>query len=288
MSWPKPMYFQLNGTKAKEEQEKIGLQAEIVDNLVQSDAHDAETTHSKTGATRDCPAECKALDRISGELPTTTLSDRVRSQLVSDHAANGGATVPSRERWFATMSAVAIALAGSVATFVHYARQVLSGSSSISGVQMARPDASAARLHCQKAEGRDPGGTRIQRRQGVRLPRRQRNCSQGSRSVRRSHCPDPAMGNGVGQLHQLALALSAISPRRRSTSERQQRHVSRQEGAVMEPREQLVDTGHLKPGPLSYGIGIGAAAVGVGLGVLLLCWGLSWLWPHARRQKSGA
>jgi hypothetical protein len=55
----------------------------------------------------------------------------------------------------------------------------------------------------------------------------------------------------------------------------------------MEPREQLVDTGHLKPGPLSYGIGIGAAAVGMGLGVLLLCWGLSWLWPHARRQEIG-
>jgi hypothetical protein len=55
----------------------------------------------------------------------------------------------------------------------------------------------------------------------------------------------------------------------------------------MEPREQLVDTGHLKPGPLSYGIGIGAAAVGMGFGVLLLCWGLSWLWPHGRRQEIG-
>jgi hypothetical protein len=49
----------------------------------------------------------------------------------------------------------------------------------------------------------------------------------------------------------------------------------------MEPREQLVDTQHLKPGPLSFGIGIGSAAVGIGLGALLLCWGLSWLWSHA-------
>ncbi len=45
----------------------------------------------------------------------------------------------------------------------------------------------------------------------------------------------------------------------------------------MEPREQLVVTEHLKPGPLSYGVGIGAAALGIGLGVLLLCWGLSLL-----------
>jgi hypothetical protein len=52
----------------------------------------------------------------------------------------------------------------------------------------------------------------------------------------------------------------------------------------MESREQLVITDHLRPGPLSYGIGIGAAAVGTGFGVLLLCWGLSWLWPHVRHE----
>jgi hypothetical protein len=49
----------------------------------------------------------------------------------------------------------------------------------------------------------------------------------------------------------------------------------------MEPREQLADTVLLRPGPLSLGVGIGAAAVGIGFGVLLICWGLSWLWPHS-------
>jgi hypothetical protein len=54
----------------------------------------------------------------------------------------------------------------------------------------------------------------------------------------------------------------------------------------MEPREQLVVTQHLRPGPLSYGVGIGVATLGIGLGVLLLCWGLSLL-PHAlTRQRS--
>jgi hypothetical protein len=52
----------------------------------------------------------------------------------------------------------------------------------------------------------------------------------------------------------------------------------------MEPREELVDTEHLKPGPLSYGIAIGAAAVGIGLGVLLVCCGLSWLWDEIPRS----
>jgi hypothetical protein len=40
--------------------------------------------------------------------------------------------------WFATISAVAVALAGSVAAFVHYARSIVPGSSSVLEIQMAK------------------------------------------------------------------------------------------------------------------------------------------------------
>jgi hypothetical protein len=56
----------------------------------------------------------------------------------------------------------------------------------------------------------------------------------------------------------------------------------------MEPRERLVVTKHLRPGPLAYGVSIGAAAFGIGLGGLLLCWGLSWLWPHGLHSAQAA
>jgi len=42
--------------------------------------------------------------------------------------------------------------------------------------------------------------------------------------------------------------------------------------------EPLIDTSHLRPGPVARGLGIAAAAIGVGLGGILLCWGASLFW----------
>jgi hypothetical protein len=124
---------QLNGMKAKEEQDKIGLQAEI-DKLVQSDAHDAETIAQKTAAaTALLNARREEFRRVADNNPIYRVAASWfrTTQLTPEQFA-------LTRWWFATISAVAVALAGSVAAFVHYARQVLPGSSSILEIQMAR------------------------------------------------------------------------------------------------------------------------------------------------------
>ena len=44
--------------------------------------------------------------------------------------------------------------------------------------------------------------------------------------------------------------------------------------------EPLIDTSHLRPGPLARGLGFATAAIGVGLGGMLVCWGVSLFWPR--------
>jgi hypothetical protein len=124
---------QLNGMKAKEEQEKIGRQAEI-EKLVQSDAHDAETIAQKRAAAAALlNARREEFRRVADNNPIYRVAASWfrATQLTPAQFA-------TTRWWFATISAVAVALAGSVAAFVHYARPVLPGSSSILEIQMAR------------------------------------------------------------------------------------------------------------------------------------------------------
>jgi hypothetical protein len=124
---------QLNGMKAKEEQEKASLQSEI-DELVKSDAHNADTlTQRRAAATAVVNARREEFRRVADNNPIYRVAASWfrTTQLTQEEFA-------TTRWWFATISAVAVAVAGSVAAFVHYARSVAPGSSSVLEIQMAK------------------------------------------------------------------------------------------------------------------------------------------------------
>jgi hypothetical protein len=124
---------QLNGMKAKEEQEKASLQAEI-DELVKSDAHNAaRLVQRKAAATAVVNERREEFRRIADRNPIY----RVAASWFGTKELTQEQFALTRW-WFATLSAVAVALAGSVAAFVHYARVVTPESSSILGIQLTR------------------------------------------------------------------------------------------------------------------------------------------------------
>jgi len=59
------------------------------------------------------------------------------------------------------------------------------------------------------------------------------------------------------------------------------------ETAIEGRAEPVIDTSHLRPGPLARGFGFATAAVGIGLGGVLICWGISLLWPRSPERVSG-
>ncbi len=124
---------QLNRMKANEAQEKAGLQAEI-DELVKSDAHSAAMlAQRKVAAKAAVNAAREELRRVADNNPVYRVAASWfrTSQLTQEQFAIA-------RWWFATVSAVAIALTGSAAAFVHYARAVVPGSTASFGVQIAK------------------------------------------------------------------------------------------------------------------------------------------------------
>ncbi len=119
--------------KANEAQEKAGLQAEI-DELVKSDAHSAAMlAQRKVAAKAAVNAAREELRRVADNNPVYRVAASWfrTSQLTQEQFAIA-------RWWFATVSAVAIALTGSAAAFVHYARAVVPGSTASFGVQIAK------------------------------------------------------------------------------------------------------------------------------------------------------
>lgn len=124
---------QLNSMKVTEEQEKARLQAEI-DELVKSDAHGAAMlAQRRVAAKAVVNATREELRRVADNNPVYRVA---ASWFRTDQLTQEQFAIA--RWWFATISAVAIALTGSVAAFVHYARAFVPGSSSLVGVQVAK------------------------------------------------------------------------------------------------------------------------------------------------------
>jgi hypothetical protein len=123
----------LNSMKVKEEQKKAGLQSEI-DEFVKSDAYSA-ATHARRRAAANATVNAKReeLRRVADSNPIYRVASSWfrTTQLTQEQFA-------IVRWWFSTVSAVAVALIGSVAAFVHYARTVIPGTSSFVGTQVAK------------------------------------------------------------------------------------------------------------------------------------------------------
>jgi hypothetical protein len=123
----------LNAMKAKGEKETAELQSEI-DELVKSDAQGATTlARRKSAAIAEVNTRRENFRRIADNNPIYRVAGSWfrTTQLTQEQFA-------ITRWWFATLSSVAVALVGSVAAFVHYARVVTPRSSSIVGIEMAK------------------------------------------------------------------------------------------------------------------------------------------------------
>jgi|SRR5262245_2853402 len=125
----------LNAELARQREERKRLQSQI-DDLVSTDASRVAELDQRIGAASDAVAEARHAMRRAAD------GNQIYRLAASWYGVNTSDVTPEQfatARWvFATMSAIAVALAGSIAALVYYARSRVPGAPSLLGVLMAK------------------------------------------------------------------------------------------------------------------------------------------------------